>query len=109
MARRAKTPRKFGSKAERIPGWIGWIGLALYVAGWDLHPWTITLSSGFAHHDPNGDKPQTGLKAPHGHPVTNLLAIYVLAHLMRLLPLKYDILRSPNSPLVKLQRKITAP
>lgn len=92
---RAKTPRKYGAKEERIPAFIGWIGLAAYVAAWDLAPYTRTLSSGYA---PQGT---------HGKPVTNLFAAYMLGHLTRLLPEKYDILRAEWSPIVKWQRNVT--
>lgn len=103
MARR-RGPRKIGPKSERVPAWPGWIGLALYVAAWDLHPWTRTLSSGFA--PANGDQPQGGKGAPHGRLTTNFIGLYILAHLMRVLPVKWDILRNPNSPLVRLQRMV---
>lgn len=105
MFRNRQEPRKFGPKEERIPAWIGWTGLALYVAGWDLHPYTRTLSSGFAPCE-NGE-PQGGRGAPHGRPGAIIIGLYVMAHLMRLLPIRWDILRNPNSLVVRTQRRLT--
>ena len=67
---------------KRIPGWVGWVGLAAYVLGWDLHPRTETLSHSFA---PEGT---------HGRKVALALWIYITAHLVRLIPDNYDPLRS---------------
>lgn len=96
MKRSTKEPRKYGPKSERIPAWVGWVGLVAYVAAWDLCPWTRTLSSGYAPDNTHGRKP------------ANIAWLYLTGHLTRTLPVKYDILRSPNSPLVRLQRKVTA-
>lgn len=94
--RKPKEPRKYGPKQERIPAWPGWIGLTIYVAAWDLAPWTRTLSTGFAPEN------------THGRKWAVLVWLYLTGHLTRTLPVRYDILRSPNSPLVKIQRKVTA-
>lgn len=106
VRRRNKEPRKYGPRSERVPAWIGWVGLAFYVAGWDLHPSTVTLSTGFAP-TCDDERPKSGRGAPHGRKPAVLIWMYLTAHLMRLLPIKWDILRNPNSPLVVIQRKIT--
>lgn len=101
-----KGVRKYGREPERFPAWIGWLGLFLYVAGWDLCPNTVTLSTGFAPCK-DATKPLGGWRASHGHWYSNVVAFYIMGHLTRFLPVKYDILRSPNSPLVRWQRNAT--
>lgn len=105
MATRKKGVRKYGQRDERLAGWVGWLGLAAYVAAWDLAPYTETLSTYFA---PCAEgQLKGGLRAPHGRKMAIVLWVYITLHLSRLMPVKYDILRSPNSPLVRWQRNAT--
>lgn len=66
---------------QRVPGWVGWLGLAVYVAVWDLAPSTETLSHAFS---PEGS---------HGKKIYLTTWILVSLHLARLLPERYDPLR----------------
>ncbi len=92
-----RQPRKLGRRSDRWPAWVGWLGLVAYITAWDLAPRTITLSSGFA---PDGT---------HGRIGAIIVWSYITAHLTRLLPVRFDLLRAPQSPLVRIQRKMTGP
>jgi hypothetical protein len=67
-----------------VPGHVGWLGLAGYVALWDLSHSTETLSSAFAPSNTHGRKIYVGAW------------LYLTLHLLRLLPERYDILRQLN-------------
>lgn len=68
---------------RRLPGWVGWCGLALYVGAWDLSSKTQTMSSAFA---PVGHY-------RHGKPIYLFIWTFLTLHLMRIIPERFDPLR----------------
>ena len=61
-------------QGKKIPGLVGWAGVALAVGVWDLHPRTETLSRSFAP------------KGTHGRWFMLLVWAYLSLHLTRTLP-----------------------
>ncbi len=64
-----------------LPGWLGWAVLFAWVAAFDVCPRTETMSSWFA---PNGT---------HGRKPMLVLWAFITAHLLRLIPDRFDPLR----------------
>ena len=59
---------------KKVPGWIGWVLVLLFVGVWDLHPKTETLSRAAA---PSGT---------HGKKAFLIGWLYLSLHLTRTLP-----------------------
>lgn len=85
-----------GSAKDPIPGSVGW-GLTFLVVGlWDLHPRTQTMSTAFnpRHRDEDATREDFRTRTTRfGKPVYLLGAVYVMLHLTRLIPERYDPLR----------------
>lgn len=64
-----------------VPGWVGWLVMAGWIIGWDLHPDTETMSNRFA---PVGT---------HGRKTYVVAWVYITGHLLRIIPERYDPLR----------------
>ena len=70
------------NRQEPIPGYVGWLVLAAWVAFWDASPSTQTMSTAFC---PEGRR--------YGKPIYVIVWGYLTLHLTRTLPAKYDPLR----------------
>lgn len=69
---------------KKVSGFWGWAGIALWVAAWDLHSQTETMSHFFA---PRGKRRNRALV---------VLWIYISMHLLRWIPDRLDPLRKTD-------------